>query len=119
VIDLSAGGRSDGSRLQLNRRWCAVCMGFSGQLQCGEGNLLLAFPERPHQWLLYVLEDFYIQKFYILLTESIYMFDRDRRTGWVTQCNLTFWRVRVTVVAIEIQQCILCVFLRYVSLSVV
>ena len=34
-IDLSAGGRSVCSRLQLNKRWCAVCMGFSGQLQCG------------------------------------------------------------------------------------
>jgi hypothetical protein len=31
VIDLSAGGRSDDSRLQLNMRWCAVCMGFSEQ----------------------------------------------------------------------------------------
>jgi len=40
-IDLSAGGRSVDSRLQLNMRWCAVCMGFSGQLQCGEGNLFI------------------------------------------------------------------------------
>ena len=31
-MDLSAGGRSVDSRLQLNKRWCAVCMGFSGQL---------------------------------------------------------------------------------------
>ena len=28
-MDLSAGGRSVDSRLQLNKRWCAVCMGFS------------------------------------------------------------------------------------------
>jgi hypothetical protein len=39
---LSTGGRSVDSRLQLNKRWCAVCMGFSGQLQCGEGNLFIA-----------------------------------------------------------------------------
>jgi hypothetical protein len=29
---LSTGGRPVDSRLQLNKRWCAVCMGFSGQL---------------------------------------------------------------------------------------
>ena len=40
-IDLSAGGRSVDSRLQLNMRWCAVCMCFSGQLQCGKGNLFI------------------------------------------------------------------------------
>jgi len=40
-IDLSAGGRSVNSTLQLNKRWCAVCMGFSGQLQCGEDNLFI------------------------------------------------------------------------------
>ena len=38
---MSAGGRSVCSKLQLNKRWCAVCMGFSGQLQCGEGNLFI------------------------------------------------------------------------------
>jgi hypothetical protein len=50
-MDLSAGGRSDDSRLQLNRRWCAVCMGFSGQFQCGEGNLfILCRYERKLPW---------------------------------------------------------------------
>jgi len=68
---------------------------------------LLAFPGRPNQWLLYVLERFYNQKFYILLTENLYMFGMDRRTIWATYCNLIFWRVRVTIVEIEVQQCIL------------
>ena len=40
-MDLNAGGRSVDSRLQLNKRWCAVFMGFSGQLQCGEGSLFI------------------------------------------------------------------------------
>jgi hypothetical protein len=44
------------------------------------GAKLLAFPGSPHQWLLYVLESFYIQKFCILRTESIHMFGMDRRT---------------------------------------
>jgi hypothetical protein len=37
------------------------------------------------------------------------------------QCtyNVTFWRVRVTVVAAETQQCLLCVLVTYLSLSAV
>jgi hypothetical protein len=35
----------------LNKRWCAVCMGFSGQLLCGEGNLfILCRYERKLPW---------------------------------------------------------------------
>jgi hypothetical protein len=50
-MDLSIGGRSVDSRLQLNKRWCAVCMGFSGQLQCGECNLfILCRYERKLPW---------------------------------------------------------------------
>ena len=50
-MDLSAGGLSVDSRLQLNKRWCAVCMGFSGHLQCGEGSLfILCRYERKLPW---------------------------------------------------------------------
>ena len=60
-MDLSAGGRSVDSRLQLNKRWCAVCMGFSGQLQCGEGSLfILCRYERKLPWF---VRNWVIRKF--------------------------------------------------------
>jgi hypothetical protein len=31
-------------------------------------------------------------------------------------CNVTMWRIRVTIVSVETQQCILCVLLSYMSL---
>ena len=49
----------------------------------------------------------------------VYMFGMDRRTRQVRQCNLAMWRVRITIVAVEIRQYILCVFFRYMSLSMI
>jgi hypothetical protein len=36
-----------------------------------------------------------------------------------SQCtyNVTLWRVRLTIVAVETQQCIMCALLSYMSLS--
>ena len=35
----------------MNKRWCAISMGCSGQLQCGEGNLfILCRYERKLPW---------------------------------------------------------------------
>ena len=39
--DLSTGGRSFENILHSNRRWRAFCIAFSGQLQFGEGLLLI------------------------------------------------------------------------------
>jgi len=41
--------------------------------------------------------------------------DQDRQCT----CNVTLWRVRITIVVLETQQCVLCVLLRNMLLSAV
>ena len=51
--------------------------------------------------------------------QKVFTFIKLIKTGNVRTYNVTLWHVRLTIVAVETQQCILCVLLSYMSLSTV